>query len=119
MDPQLRQAVYDRAEGRCDHCGLYVDPGAWECHHRLLRSRGGKDSLENLICLHPVCHQMAHLRPRWAEQRGLIVPSNTDPADVPVLRHGDLYYRATGTAWTSTAVVATPEGIRNLEGAPE
>ncbi|WP_225913907.1 group II intron reverse transcriptase/maturase [Leptolyngbya ohadii] len=33
-------------------------------HHKILKSQGGRDSIDNLIVLHLVCHQNVHLRNR-------------------------------------------------------
>lgn len=86
MDPALRQAIYDRSHGRCDLCGCGLAPSNWECHHRLLRSRGGKDEPANLIALHHTCHRAMHDMPEWADAHGFTVPSWADPAAWPVHR---------------------------------
>lgn len=94
----LRLAVLARAGGRCDHCGLLLGD-VWECHHRKLRSRGGRDDMTNLVALHLSCHELAHGNPAWAEERGLIVASHADPAGVPVLRHGRARQLPTPGGW--------------------
>lgn len=88
MPAGLREAVYARAGGRCDCCGQALSPSRWECHHRLLRSRGGRDEAANLVALRPSCHERAHGKPRWATGLGLILPSGSDPAACAVWRHG-------------------------------
>lgn len=46
---------------RCEHCGKIrrINNGL-EIHHIIFKSQGGKDNIENLICLCVPCHQMAH-----------------------------------------------------------
>lgn len=86
----LRDIVWARDEGRCVMCGLALPDKGWECHHRVLRSQGGRDEPANLLALHgPTCHTKAHQNPTWAKRRGYIVHPSTDPATRPVLRHGE------------------------------
>jgi 5-methylcytosine-specific restriction endonuclease McrA len=59
IDKAIRQGVLERSQGRCEACGKPIS-GDWECHHRLLRSQGGKDELSNLLALHLDCHAKAH-----------------------------------------------------------
>ena len=61
-DRRAYQTATDRADGRCEGCGL---PAPLERHHRRFRSRGGKTTPENLILLcgwgnHTGCHGRAH-----------------------------------------------------------
>lgn len=102
MDVGLRHQVYVRAGGRCDCCGTPLPGDAWDAHHRVTRSRGGKDSLENLLALAHHCHMRWHQRDMAeARQRGLMVNTNADPAAVPV-RRGERWYLPTGRTWTLT-----------------
>lgn len=101
MDPGLRHQVYARAGGRCDCCGTPLPGDGWHAHHRRLRSRGGADSLENLVALLPGHHEWAHAHPAAATALGLMVPSWADPAAVPV-RRGERWYLPTGRTWTLT-----------------
>jgi RNA-directed DNA polymerase len=32
----------------------------WHVHHLLWRSRGGADTVDNLVLLHPNCHRQVH-----------------------------------------------------------
>lgn len=63
-------------------------------HHRLLRSQGGQDSLENLVLLTGSGttgeHGWVHAHPLAAELVGLIVPPGIDPAAWPIWRVGIL-----------------------------
>ena len=90
----VRRAVYERDGGLCVACGTWVPPDDFECHHRLLRSQGGKDNPGNLVTLHHECHDRAHRDRHWSRQRQLILrPSpGIDPASVPVTDH-------TGRRW--------------------
>lgn len=51
-------------------------------HHRKRRSQGGDDSYGNLIELTPATHELVHANPELAYQRGLLVHSYDDPAQV-------------------------------------
>jgi 5-methylcytosine-specific restriction endonuclease McrA len=60
---ELRQAVLDRAHGRCErYGGVAVD-----AHHVRQRVAGGPDSLANLVALCEACHAEAH-------RQGAVVP---------------------------------------------
>lgn len=95
----LRVLVHDRGNGRCERCGccLGVD---WQCHHRRLRSQGGRDAVENLVAICPPCHQWAHTNPERARADGWIVPGvgtgpRVHPEAVPVLLHDGRVVRLT------------------------
>ena len=88
----LRQLVWERAGGRCERCGLTLPP-EWECHHRKLRSQGGRDALVNLIALHMRCHNAGetgsvHHSPGKAYDLGYLVRSHQTPEATPLLLHG-------------------------------
>ena len=38
----------------------YLAGNCWHIHHLLWRSKGGSDSIENLVLLHPNCHRQVH-----------------------------------------------------------
>jgi hypothetical protein len=82
----LRAAVFVRSAGLCDLCGRPL-PRVWHCHHRKLRSQGGRHEAENLLALHDACHRRVHARPAWARRCGYIVARNVDPSARPVWRH--------------------------------
>lgn len=88
IDPKLRRAVYERAGGNCEFCGERLE-GAWECHHRRLRSRGGQDSVCNLVALHHFCHRRLHSHNRFATEHGFVVSAYDDPAFVPLFLNLD------------------------------
>lgn len=55
---ELWSSVYSRDRGACLRC--CETQGKLDAHHRLPRSRGGKDELENLILLCHRCHMAVH-----------------------------------------------------------
>jgi hypothetical protein len=98
MDGELRDAIFTRAGGYCDLCRKRLPVDTWQCHHRLLRSRGGTDSLVNLIALHTNCHTWIHNHPTWADDNGFMVPTHHDPLVWPVHRW-QLAWMAPGATW--------------------
>lgn len=109
MDPGVRHTVYVRAGGRCDRCRVPLPGDRWECHHRMLRSRGGTDDPTNLLALCSTCHhEHVHGRVAEATRLGYLVPSWADPATTPVLRHGTTWQLPTERAWVPAD--AMPEG---------
>jgi hypothetical protein len=58
-------------------------------HHRKLRSQGGQDTVENLMLVHDVCHNITpwsiHQNPARSYRLGHMVKQADDPADVPVV----------------------------------
>jgi hypothetical protein len=52
-----RRAVYERDEHTCAICR---DGRVIHVHHIKFRGQGGSNLLENLICLCPTCHAVAH-----------------------------------------------------------
>jgi hypothetical protein len=87
MDKDLRASVIHRATHTCELCGRWADPDTLQAHHRKLRTRGGEDSLENLVALHLECHGWVHANPAEATALGFMVSAWEDPATVPVMLH--------------------------------
>lgn len=105
LDPELRQQVFDRDHGTCTLCGERLH-GAWECHHRQLRSRGGLDIISNLVALDFACHRRIHGHPAWSLEHGFMVSTyDDDPSLVPVALHL--------TSW----VLLLPDGTYRTEAA--
>jgi 5-methylcytosine-specific restriction endonuclease McrA len=73
IDWRIRQEVITLAEGTCAWCGVHG--GRLDCHHRLPRSRGGKDSVLCLVAVHRLCHSHIHENPAEAMARGFTVRS--------------------------------------------
>jgi hypothetical protein len=82
------ELVLQRANGYCEMCGKVLNDYA--LHHRKLKSRGGKDSVSNLMVLHHECHNMGtysvHMTPGASTKAGYMVRSCAEPEDVPVMQ---------------------------------
>jgi len=53
--------IFRRQDGKCPMCKqLITKQTGWHIHHKLERYKGGKDTLDNLVMLHPICHQQVH-----------------------------------------------------------
>ena len=87
MDKKIAEAAIQRAGGYCEKCGKVMHDYA--LHHRKLKSRGGKDSVSNLMVLHHECHNLGtmsiHMTPGISTKRGHMVSSWDEPEEVPVL----------------------------------
>lgn len=84
MPKDVREAVIARAAGRCEHCGRPL-VGKVDIHHRKLRTRGGDDSLGNLMAVTPWCHhEQIHKYPKAAAEHGHQVHAWEDPNEIPV-----------------------------------
>lgn len=80
---QVRMALFLRSGGRCEFCTRSLNNRA-HVHHRKLRSQGGGDEEENLVVIHPECHEFAHRNRAFAADHGWIVSGWSDPSQVPV-----------------------------------
>ena len=87
INAKIVALVEQRAQGYCEVCGN-PEQEAMALHHRKLKSRGGKDSVSNLIRVHHFCHNMSkysiHDNPDWAEDKGFMVPSWREPHEFPM-----------------------------------
>lgn len=56
-------SLFKSQKGLCMLCNqpLTKETG-WHDHHIIYRSQGGRDSLDNRVLLHPICHQRLHSR---------------------------------------------------------
>ena len=55
--------LWQEQQGRCPVCGqLLREEEPWHMHHRVRRSHGGDDGLDNLELLHANCHRQLHSR---------------------------------------------------------
>jgi hypothetical protein len=71
-DPEVREAVLRRANGRCEFCGqlgfIKPDGGRYlESHHVIALANDGEDRLTNVIGLCPNDHREAHFGERRDE----------------------------------------------------
>ncbi|MEE6280181.1 HNH endonuclease [Georgenia sp. MJ170] len=99
MSKKLRREVGQRAGWRCDACGRPVPEEVGQAHHRKLRSRGGGDSLANLMWVCGACHGWIHGNPALATTAGWMVPSWGDPGGFSVKRYDGERYMP-GADWT-------------------
>jgi RNA-directed DNA polymerase len=59
---QLLEYLYSRQKGCCALCGELIQPeSGWHAHHIVPRHLGGKNTDDNLVLLHPTCHESVHL----------------------------------------------------------
>lgn len=58
----FRAAVYERAGGHCERCGIQPKPGDLHAHHLKPRGRGGRHTVENGAALCSDCHGRVHRR---------------------------------------------------------
>jgi len=90
---RICELIADRSHGVCEICGLH---SAAEIHHRVHRSHGTMNTVENLLHVcgwgnHTGCHGRAHTE-TTRYKRGWAVRSYIDPASVPVLYRGYWVY---------------------------
>lgn len=100
MPAELAQFVLERAEWRCDRCGISIVGRQFSRQHRRARSAGGRrdgylHTAANLVVLcgsatSPGCHNLVENRERaQAYAEGFAIRGEAqDPAEVPILRHG-------------------------------
>lgn len=84
---EIVELVIQRAGGYCEKCGRPASE-SMALHHRKLKSRGGKDSVSNLIWVHHECHNLGtdsiHLKPAYAADKGWMVGSWDEPETAPM-----------------------------------
>jgi 5-methylcytosine-specific restriction endonuclease McrA len=66
----ITPALLARSGGMCEICGTYA---AAERHHRLRRSQGGGNELDNLLHLCPPCHGIVHAYPVLSYEHGWLL----------------------------------------------
>ena len=53
--------IFRRQSGKCPMCHQLINKQTgWNLHHKVERYKGGKDTLDNLVMLHPNCHHQVH-----------------------------------------------------------
>lgn len=86
---EIVNKVIERASGYCEKCGK---PAAesMALHHRKLKSRGGQDSVANLIWVHHECHNLGtnsiHANPSYSTDKGWMVGSWQEPSECPFVK---------------------------------
>jgi hypothetical protein len=85
----LKRAVWERDQSCCVVCGLALSLDYCEAHHRLYKSRGGKDELANLItvCQNPCHTERIHKSSARAVELGWAISryDKRTPDEIPVL----------------------------------
>ncbi len=66
---RARQHRFERARGRCESCGITLDPGLWDCHHVVEVRDGGTHDITNLRVLCRPCHRQVTAAARAARRR--------------------------------------------------
>ncbi len=62
-DRKLLRNLWLEQKGLCPLCQTVItQQSGWHMHHIIHRSRQGKNTQENLVLLHPMCHDQWHLR---------------------------------------------------------
>lgn len=94
-DETTTQALYTRAQGRCEVCNVDLTTGReYSKHHRIPRGRGGNNDLANLLLLCGTgttgCHGMIESHRTIAYEHGWLVRSGYSPGEIPVRIHGVL-----------------------------
>jgi RNA-directed DNA polymerase len=57
--------LWSRQQGICPRClGSITKTTGWHVHHKVWKSLGGSDRLDNLELLHPTCHAQLHAQRR-------------------------------------------------------
>jgi hypothetical protein len=87
VDKKIVKIVLERAKGYCEVCGWDLGED-YALHHRKLKSRGGKDSVSNLMAVHHKCHNLGtdsiHFNPERATEKGYMVSAWSEPHQIPV-----------------------------------
>lgn len=90
-DQATRVALWERANGRCEVCGLPIAMDRWpgySRHHRLPRGRGGHNRLSNLLLLCGTgttgCHGLIESQRALAYGNGWLVHTGDEPTEIPV-----------------------------------
>jgi RNA-directed DNA polymerase len=74
---QIRD-LWRRQQGRCPVCCELIDAQTgWHRHHVVSRSSGGGETMDNLLLVHPTCHQQLHHPGKSA-----VTPRRVSPAFV-------------------------------------
>lgn len=57
------QKLWFNQKGRCPICKEYITlRSGWHAHHITMRCEGGKNVPDNMVLLHPICHEQWHQR---------------------------------------------------------
>ena len=73
---KLRRVVYKHAKYTCQYCGERYN--GLNAHHIIALSKGGKNYLNNLICICDQCHSILHPTNPRLEKKGLNYNKNLE-----------------------------------------
>ena len=70
----VRAKVVARSGGKCEAaCSDSCQEKGGHLHHKLMRSQGGKHTVDNLIDVCLACHGHIHAQPKWSYEHGFLV----------------------------------------------
>jgi len=70
----VRRAVERRAAGQCEiRANGKCEKRGYHCHHKLMRSAGGRHEEDNLVLTCEPCHQYVHAHPNWSYENGWLI----------------------------------------------
>jgi RNA-directed DNA polymerase len=80
---QRLMSILEAQKGRCAYCGEFIDvKTGWHIHHIIPRLLGGKDTFDNLVMLHSICHKSVHLNGFTFSPKQQPRPPNVSRQDV-------------------------------------
>jgi 5-methylcytosine-specific restriction endonuclease McrA len=82
LSQSVRITVYGRDGGVCRYCGQPVSPDEFHVDHYLAASRGGPDSLDNLVLSCRPCNYRKSCLP--AREAGMHLPQRPDPDETVI-----------------------------------
>lgn len=66
--------LYKKQKGKCLACQQKITKQTgWDTHHLTPKYLGGKSNLDNLVLLHPICHQQLHSKDNCIKNAELLV----------------------------------------------
>lgn len=91
MPAAVAEAVLERADGACEGMvrGVCVGTGG-HLHHRMMRSQGGRHTVENLVLLCHACHKYVHDNPAFGYKSDLLIHS-WQPVEWPPRYYRGIY----------------------------
>lgn len=118
------EALYERAERRCELCGAPVQGERGRhhhVHHRRPRRMGGSqlsdtNELVNLLLLDAACHELVERERTAAYEGGWLVRQSDDPSAVPVLVRAQLVLLTDDGQYRPVESVELPEPRDRYDG---
>ncbi|WP_369127981.1 HNH endonuclease signature motif containing protein [Halomonas flagellata] len=70
--PKLNR-IWRAQKGKCPVCDQPITTETkWDVHHKVWKSLGGSDALDNLVLLHENCHNLIHSRGFTSWEKGIV-----------------------------------------------